>query len=130
MIVVWFPTVVFGNLLARDFKQKDWWKAVLRDCPSWARRLLYVVGGYAVVNFVRMLLARKGASDGVSSADASWVWTGHLLVFYAMAFAILSSATRWVGGATEATCPQGHAVSVFAKFCDQCGATVTPKSPA
>jgi hypothetical protein len=39
IFVVWLPTVLLMNWLARGFKPRDLWKAALRGCP--AVRLLH-----------------------------------------------------------------------------------------
>jgi hypothetical protein len=45
IFVVWLPTILFTNLLTRDFKQKDLWKAGLRGCPAWMRTAQWAVWG-------------------------------------------------------------------------------------
>src|SRR4051794_15277912 len=51
IFVVWLPTVLVVQRMAKNVKQADLWKAVLRGCPPWVRTGMYIVGGYAIFNF-------------------------------------------------------------------------------
>src|SRR5512136_2925319 len=51
IFVVWLPAVIMAQRLSRDFKQKDYWKAALRGCPTWMRYVTYFFFGYAILNF-------------------------------------------------------------------------------
>ena len=126
LFVVWFPTILYASRLARDFKQRDFWKAVLRGCPPWLRCSVYVFIAYGVVNFIHIALDRRGSPDptGPASPETAWAVTGHLMIFYSVAAAVLYSATRVVAQPTELRCPGGHVVSVLANYCEQCGVRV------
>jgi hypothetical protein len=52
-------------------------------------------------------------------------FSGHWMIFYYMAAAILYSATR-IASLGGPRCPSGHETSPFAKYCDRCGASIPP----
>ena len=45
IFVVWIPTVFVSKKLTENFKQKDFWKAALRGCPAWLKRMTYFFFG-------------------------------------------------------------------------------------
>lgn len=125
LFVVWVPTVLLGSRLSRDAPRKDFWKAVLRGCPAWMRRLAFGFFAYAVVNF---LLFARAAPPQVPGAPTPPVviraFSGHWMAFYADAAAVLYSAqavSRWD---PACRCPNGHPVPPAAKECAACGAEV------
>ncbi|HKM53997.1 MAG TPA: zinc ribbon domain-containing protein [Isosphaeraceae bacterium] len=121
IFVVWFPAVLVAQQLSRDTKRADFWKAVLRGCPSWVRTGAGALVGYAVLNFLLFLRIAPPHTDIQDFRGFS----GHWLVFYYIAAAILYSASH-LGLTGPRTCPYGHQVSPFSKFCDQCGAPLPP----
>jgi hypothetical protein len=40
VFVVALPMILLMNRLTRDFEQKDTWRAALRGCPQWMRRVV------------------------------------------------------------------------------------------
>ena len=120
IFVVWFPAVLVAQKLTRGAKQADFWKAALRGCPAWMRTTLYVLFAYVFVNFF------VGIALGPDSEAGQFrLFSGHWMVFYFAAFAMLWSAEQ-LGEAAASTCPQGHECSPFAKFCEECGAQLPP----
>jgi hypothetical protein len=123
IFVVWFPAVLIVQSLTRDFKQKDLWRAALRGCPVWMRRLVWIVAGYAMVNFAIFAYQMTGAKP-TSQETPDEVWrgfSGHWMVFYSMAMAIFYSALRIRDHDSQRRCLAGHPASPSAQFCDQCG---------
>ena len=57
IFVVWVPTILVANRLVKDFKQKDFWKAALRGCPTWMKNLTYFFFGYAILNFAIFIIS-------------------------------------------------------------------------
>ena len=49
-------------------------------------------------------------------------FSGHWMIFYAVAFAVLYSALRLPSWQSFRLCPSGHRCGLDARFCDQCGA--------
>jgi hypothetical protein len=120
IFVVWFPTVLVAQQLTKNVKQADFWKAVLRGCPPWVRRGAYILFPYAIVNFFAGIVL--GASNGFNEFR---IFSGHWMIFYYVGAATLYSAQR-LGPLANRTCPQGHAASPFAHFCEECGAQLPP----
>ncbi len=120
VFVVWLPTVLVVGKLTKEFKRKDFWKAAMRGCPPWIKKLAYVVFGYAVINFIYMMIT---GPDENNISTARFV-SGHLLPFYAVAFATLYSATKVDEMDSTRRCINGHPVSPGAKYCEECGAAV------
>jgi hypothetical protein len=52
IFVVWLPAVLVLQSLSGEFKQKDLWRAALRGCPDWMRRIIWGFFAYAMVNFL------------------------------------------------------------------------------
>ncbi|HEY4360725.1 MAG TPA: hypothetical protein VGN17_07135 [Bryobacteraceae bacterium] len=125
VFIVWIPTVLVSKRMTAGFDQKDFWKAVLRGCPSWAR---YVVGGffaYALVNFILALTNAppKGSGPGGMPPSVVRGFSGHWMAFYSAAMAVLYSAAH-VPELRPRTCSNGHAVGPQAQFCENCGQPV------
>ena len=120
IFIVWFPAVLVGQRLSKGVKQSDVWKAVLRGCPTWMKRGFYILFPYALINFI--LIFALGPD---SESDDLRLFSGHWMLFYFAGMAMLYSATR-IGSLESRTCQQGHEVSPFAKFCDECGSKLPP----
>lgn len=124
VFIVFLPTVLVMTRLTRDFKQKDIWRAALRGCPQWMRRAVWVVFGYVWVGFFALPLLYGGGSD--SEANKVRTLSGTLLIFYLIPVAVLYSATQVQRFDESRRCFNGHPVSPLAKFCEDCGAPVSP----
>jgi hypothetical protein len=124
IFVVWFPAVMVAQRQAGNLKRKDFWKVVLKGSPDWVRYLVYGFLGYAVVNFMYFFFrAPTGRDDGANPPAMVWRgFSGHWMVFYLAAIAILYSAARQ--DAQSLRCVNGHAVQANATFCARCGQPV------
>jgi hypothetical protein len=124
IFVVWIPTVLVSMRATRNSSRRDSWKVVLSGCPPWMRTALYVLLGYALLNF--FLFVYRGASHipGNHLSDEVRGFSGHWMIFYAAAFATLYSAIHSPNLFRERKCPKGHPVSATAKFCPECGLPV------
>ncbi len=125
IFVVWLPTVLVSQGLTREFKQREFWNAALRGAPPWASTALKGLMAYAIANFVLfMFQTTQGGAKPDEAAEAR-MFSGHWLIFYGAAAATLYSAAQLrEHGDRPRTCLNGHAVSVAARFCEQCGAPV------
>lgn len=125
IFVVWVPTVFVAARMGAEFKQKDMWKAVLRGCPPWMRKMMYVFLGYALLNFAIFIAAAptKGGSGPITPTVLRG-FSGHWMAFYSAAAAVLYSATQAEDRDKTRRCANGHAVGPLAKFCEQCGQPV------
>jgi hypothetical protein len=127
LFVVWLPTVLVATRLSKDFKQRDFWKAVLRGCPKWMKWMVYFFFGYAILNFVLCAIIDSTAKG--TPIDAR-IGSGHSMAFYSAAMAALYSAINIKERDKTRRCFNGHPVSPSASFCEQCGARVMePKDP-
>src|SRR2546428_7537833 len=127
IFVVWLPTVFVAQRLGKGSKQADLWKAVFRGCPAWVRSGAYVVGAYAVVNFVLFIIQTTAyPKNKVPELIEYRGFSGHWMAFYYIGAATLYSAIRL--GLDPRRCPQGHEVSPFANYCELCGAPILPSA--
>ncbi len=128
IFAVWIPTVLVSRRLTSGFNRKDAWKAALRGCPAWMKYAVYGFFAYALVNFVIFLLSSavaKGSGTGAMSPAVVRAFSGHWMAFYSAAMAVLYSAAHLPASETqEHKCPNGHSVSPYAQFCEQCGQSV------
>jgi hypothetical protein len=124
IFVVWFPAVMVAQRQVGNLNRKDFWKVILRGSPDWVRYLVYGFLGYAIVNFIYFFLqAPTGRNEGANPPAMVWRgFSGHWMVFYLSALAILYSAARQNAGSTR--CTNGHPVPASASFCPRCGQPV------
>jgi hypothetical protein len=123
IFVVWFPAVLVAQRLVGSTNRKDFWRAVLKESPDWMRYMVYGFGGYAMVNF--LLFMTKAPTGGGGANPPAVVWrgfSGHWMVFYSAALAILYSAASTVDASPR--CTSGHSTSPNAIYCPQCGQPV------
>jgi hypothetical protein len=128
IFVVWVPTVLVVYRLTRGARRKDLWKVALAGCPKWMRVALYIIFGYAILNFALFMATTVGHAQlrGEAPPEVIRGFSGHWMVFYGAAFATLYSASVIGYSGMDRKCPNGHPVTVTAKFCDQCGAPLEP----
>ena len=118
IFIVWLPAVLVAQRLSKDFPQKDMWKATLRGCPPWMRKILYILFGYAFLSFFAFIVL-----DANSGKEASIVrgFSGHWLIFYFAAYAMLYSAIHVDKKDDIRRCANGHPLKANDKYCSQCG---------
>lgn len=124
ILVVFVPTIFVMNRLARDFKQKDVWRAALRGCPRWMRWTVWVVSGYTWLGFFVLPLLYGGGME--TPANKARSMSGVLMIFYLIPAAVLYSATQVERLDAGRRCLNGHHLSPSAKFCEECGAPAAP----
>jgi hypothetical protein len=128
IFVVWLPAVLVAARTSRFAERKDFWKTALSGCPLWMRRGLYVLFAYAIVNFVLLMaVGMHGDKSAVAPIARVRGFSGHWMVFYAVAFAILYSAIHAPQLLRDRKCSNGHAVAPTAQFCPECGVAL-PRS--
>jgi hypothetical protein len=128
IFVVWLPTVLVAYRLTRGASRKDFWKIALAGCPKWMRTALYIVFGYAILNFILFIATTAGQAHpkGDPPPEVIRGFSGHWMVFYGAAFATLYSASAIGYSGMNRKCPNGHSVTITAKFCEECGAALEP----
>jgi hypothetical protein len=124
IFVVWFRAVFIAQKRVGNVNRKDFWKVVLKGSPEWMRYMVYGFFGYAFLNFA--LFAARGGTAGTSGLNPpATVWrgfSGHWMVFYSAALAILYSAVHEGSGGLR--CINGHRVSPGSVYCPTCGQPV------
>jgi hypothetical protein len=113
IFVVWFPALLLARRRVGNVNRKDFWKVVLKNSPEWMRYMVYGFGGYALLNCALFLASGGTSGPGNTGLNPSAnVWrgfSGHWMVFYSAALAILYSAVNEGSGALR--CVNGHRVS-------------------
>lgn len=127
IFVVWLPAVFVAQRLTREYKAKDTWKALLRGSPPWMQRMTQSFFLYALVNFFVFMIADKPADTTGPEMSSVTLrgFSGHWIAFYSAALAVLYSAARADECDAARRCPNGHMISAAAKFCEECGSSVT-----
>jgi rRNA maturation protein Nop10 len=118
IFVVWLPAVLAAQKLSKDFPQKDMWKATLRGCPKWMRYTLFGLFGYAFLSFFAFFLTVGKSHDEANTIRG---FSGHWLIFYFAAFAILQSYARVSANDTVRRCKNQHVVEPSNEYCPKCG---------
>lgn len=123
IFVVWIPTVLVSIRTTRYAYRKDFWKTALAGCPVWMKRTLYALFAYALVNFVLFATQNGGGSGpgGTNAPSVVRLFSGHWMVFYGAAFAVLYSVIHAPRLLKRRKCPNGHNVAPTAEFCPDCG---------
>jgi hypothetical protein len=124
IFIVWIPTVLVAYRATRYANRKDFWRVALAGCPPWMRRGFLVLFGYAILNFV-LFLASNPPRQSTDDAPLTVIrgFSGHWMIFYGAAFAVLYSRIHAPQLYQPRKCPQGHVVSPTARFCSECGYT-------
>lgn len=118
IFVVWFPAVFVSIKRVGSASRKDYWKVVLRGSPEWMRYMVYGFFGYAFLNFALFMMQAPNGAQGANPPAVVWRgFSGHWMLFYSAALAILYSA---VADSTP-TCVNGHPVSSSMANCSICG---------
>jgi hypothetical protein len=121
IFVVWIPTVLTMGNLRFAARRKDAIKIALIGAPDWVKYTVYVVFGYAIVNFVARVVLNFGHPDSVK--DDFWtVGSSHAMAFYAAAWGFATAAINRRKLGIEWKCEKGHEVTPGANYCEQCGA--------
>ena len=121
LFIVWLPAVVVSIWLVKGYKKKDFWRAVLRGCPTWMRWLTYVLFAYAGVNFFLVVQGGVGRQGNALDDVLLRVFSGHWMLFYFVAAEILYSGIVVARGEPARRCPNGHPALPLAVDCPECG---------
>ena len=93
---VWIPaTLICGHKL-RAVPRKDQMDALLGDCPLWMRRGVKILFAYAIVNFFLFMVSTMGHPKPTGAAPPAVIrgFSGHWMIFYAVAFSAFYSIIR------------------------------------
>lgn len=118
IIVVWFTAVFAGMVATKSGMQSS--SAFFAGCQAWMKYGLYGLFFYVLVNFF-LSNSMNEKHEGLTALD--WrSFSGHFMLFYAAAFAVLYSRMRLE--AKPRRCIQGHLVPSDATTCASCGEPV------
>ena len=94
---IWIPVVIVSKKLGKDAQSKqDSWKVVLKDAPDWMRYMVYGFFAYAFVNFAIFMVQAPAKQPPGSPPPMVWRgFSGHWMVFYSAAMAVLYSAANY-----------------------------------
>jgi hypothetical protein len=123
IFVVWFPSVLVAQRRVDNTSRKDFWTVVLKGAPDWMRYMVYVSFAYAFVNFMFFMAQTPSGGRHTAPSAADWRgFSGHWMVFYSAALAILYSAAKTMDSSPH--CTNGHLASPNALYCTRCGQPV------
>ena len=124
IFVVWIPTVLVLNRVSRGARRRDLWKVALSGCPRWLRLAVPIIFGYGFLNFLLFMASTVGSPKTATGDAAPGVvrgFSGHWLIFYSAAFAVIYSARNWPALLLDRRCSSHHVVSPTAQYCESCG---------
>lgn len=126
IFIVWLPTIIMGNQTTGNFPRKDFWESSLRGAPRWVKPIITIFGAYTLINFlIFIILTFNIDPKNVPESVKLRGFSGHWMLFYSAASAILYSEIRLTSSTKKNTCPNGHKVSPTASFCETCGISTT-----
>lgn len=89
VFVVFIPAVLLQKRLVISGNRSQIWAELLRGCPGWVKPTLYLLFGYAFLNFFRDFVNRPQVPS-----PPLRMFSGHWMLFYFAAFAIIWSYRR------------------------------------
>jgi len=127
ILVVWIPAIIISRKIKANVPSKDLLDTILEGSPKWLRYGLHFFFYYAILNFFLFMIQAPSSNhvpDTQPQSTAVWGYSGHWMVFYAVAFTIFTSKART--GKPGRFCPNGHPVVAAAQSCETCGSPVNP----
>jgi len=124
LMVVSIPAILCALTLTRDFEAGVFFKAVLRGCPMWMRRVTYATQAYFFLAFVLLLFTawteplpfRESTYAALMAGGLSAPYSSMMATMYCMIHVKETDRAR--------RCMEGHPLSPSANFCERCGAPV------
>lgn len=127
IFAVWVPTVLLASRVSHVNRMgRVSWSALLAGCPAWMRKVGGGLFAYAFVNFFLAIAADGSAANDDGSLAGHRAFSGHWMLFYGMAYAVMYSITRKPKLLQKRQCVAGHAVGQEDRFCPTCGQTMLP----
>jgi hypothetical protein len=96
IFLVWIPAILLSKWRLRNVPAPQQVKAVFSACPIWMRRAIKLLFAYAIVNFLLFMASTTGHMKSTGSAPPTVVrgFSGHWMIFYAVAFVSFYSAIK------------------------------------
>ncbi len=130
IFVLWVPVVLLVLRIHRGWRSLGAWKNVPAGCPPWMRSLTVGLVAYAMVSFFIAFTgvdAQRGGDKALSPGVLRG-FSGHWMLFYGVAFAVLYSVYRKPELLRRTRCANGHALAADDRFCATCGIAVPDPS--
>lgn len=101
VFIVWFPAVIVSWKSTGFGLRFRWshWKEQLSGCPKWMITGFYSMFAYAMVSFIAFTSAPDSWGSWVNSTIRGF--SGHWMIFYYAAFALMYSAYQKSNKPTE-----------------------------
>ena len=127
IFVVFFPAILSTIRVQKlRMNRSDVWKLLLLGCPSWMKKVTYVLFSYAIVNFIIFAILPKGSpQNGSMPVEVIRGFSGHWIIFYWASFAILYSRIKTKGQYALVCTTCSNQCSPFDQFCSKCGAKLS-----
>jgi hypothetical protein len=91
-ILLGFPSILCVQKLTIGTKEKDFWKAALKDCPSWMRKMVGFFVLYGIINFIFFITKTEPATSGHGTPTSIFKgFSGHWMIIYSIEVAIFHS---------------------------------------
>jgi len=126
IFVLWIPVVLLVLRIHWGQRSLRAWGNVLSGCPTWMRYVTVALFPYAIVNFFVAFTgvdAQRSGDDALSPMVLRG-FSGHWMLFYGAAFAVLYSVYRKPELLRRARCANGHALDADDRFCATCGVAI------
>jgi hypothetical protein len=123
IFVVWIPAILTGSRRASN-RGAGGDIELFRTCPKWMESLVTWCFVYAIINFITFIpnAPPKGQANGPNAPPIVFRgFSGHWMLFYSAAMAMLYSAMVRRRRTWYPLCPNGHAAPRGAPYCPVCG---------
>jgi len=132
IFVVWIPAILTGGGQRKN-RMEEADNELFRTCPKWMERLVTWCFVYAIINFITFIpnAPPKGQANGPNAPPIVFRgFSGHWMLFYSAAMAMLYSAMVRRHRTAYPLCPNGHAMPRGAPYCPVCGEHIDDVDPA
>jgi hypothetical protein len=125
VFLIFGAAVFVGRQLTSGFTErevrKSHWRILLRGCPSWAIKVVTVLGWTTMLSFAILVFAPASRRDALAMR---FVFPIYGMGFVGYSLAVFYSALHL--GDERRLCSKGHDVSPMQKYCPECGEALTP----
>lgn len=129
-IALGFPMVLISNYLGRNSSRADILKVMFLGCPKWMPYTYKVLGGYVLINILLFAISHAANPPPVEAPASIRLFSSIWMLVYVLHFATFYSALHTWKNYRNQRCMNGHPVSPLARFCPECGVTLSTQIPA
>lgn len=90
-ILLFFPLMWCSHTMINRTQEKNFWAAVLKNCPFWLKKMANFFFLYAIINFILFIKSGKVENDGSTPASVFKGFSGHWMAFYSIEVAVFYS---------------------------------------